>query len=234
VHWPSSPTEKDSIAALGPQSPYSPTSLTPQLQQAVHDAVSQFVPSVLEAVLPTLLTIPSSSSQSSPSWSSKPSPQLALTTLGTILSEHVKRSLEQKLESICDDTLSHASYLRDIADTEFLEEVAEGRIDLVMAKEDCVTELDRVSTEKLDVFREECEVEEKEVGDRIVDKANMAYDSLSEKIDAYVNTKMGHLRRERGWLGWEKEVFERDKKKFEAAKTDGRVDRGTRAGSAPP
>jgi hypothetical protein len=200
----------------------------------VHDAVSKFVPSVLEAVLPTLLTTPLSPSQSPKSRSSKPPPQSALTTLGTILGEHVKRSLEQKLESIYADTLSHASYLRDTADTEFLEEVADGRTDLIIAKEDCVTELERVAAEKVDVFREECEVEEKGVGDRIDDRVNMAYDGVCEKIDAYVNTKMGHLRRERGWLGWEKEVFERDKRKFEAAKISEKVERRARVGSAPP
>jgi hypothetical protein len=189
---------------------------------------------VLETVLPTLLAAPLSPSSSPPTQSSNQSPHLALTTLGEILGEHVKRSLERKLESICADALSHASYLRDVADTEFLEEVEDGRIDLVMAKEDCVTELDRITTERLNVFKEECEDEEKEVRDRVDHQANEAYDSMTERVDAYVNTKMSDLRRESGWLGWEKEVFERDKRKFEATKKDGNVERGARAGSAPP
>jgi TPP-dependent pyruvate/acetoin dehydrogenase alpha subunit len=83
-----------------------------------------------------------------------------------------------------------------------LEEVAEGRLDPLMAKEDCITELDRVTTAKLELFREECEVEEQEVCDRVDQKANIVYDTMSEKIEAYVDTKMDHLERERGWLGW--------------------------------
>jgi hypothetical protein len=150
------------------------------------------------------------------------------------LGDRVKRSLERKLESICDNALSHASYVRDVADTEFLEEVADGRLDLIIAKDECVTELDRVTADKLDVFREECEVDLEEVGDRIDIKANEAYDSVSERIDACVNAKLDHLKRETRWLGWEREVFERDKRKFEVAKRDGHVRRGARAGSAPP
>ncbi|KAL5113148.1 hypothetical protein ACEQ8H_008987 [Pleosporales sp. CAS-2024a] len=233
-HWPSSPTEKDSIAALCPQSPYSHTTLTPNTRQAVHDVVSECVQSVLETVLPALLAAPLSPSPLPPSQSSKPSPQLALTTLGTILGDHIKRSLERKLESICADALSDASYIRDVADTEFLEEIADRRLELLMAKDDCVTELDCVTAEKLDEFREECEVDLEEVGDRIDIKANDAYDSVSERIDAYVNAKMDHLKRETGWLGWEREVFERDKRKFEVAKQDGHVRRGVRARSVPP
>jgi hypothetical protein len=103
-----------------------------------------------------------------------------------------------------------------------------------MAKEDCVTELDRVTAEKLDVFREECEVEEQAVCDRVDQKANIVYDTMSEKIDAYVDHKMDFLKRERGWLGWEREVFEREKRRFENAMNNGRSERGARAGSAPP
>ena len=239
-HIPTSPDEKDITIASGTKPPCAPAALAPNFHEAVHDAVSKLLPSVLETLLPDLLAAPLSPSLSSLSASSQtsvPPPPLALSTLGTILSERVVLGLERKLGSICDRMLSHASYLRNTADVEFSEEVEDYRLDLIMAKEDCGADLDRVIADKLGGFKEECEAEEKQIGDRVEQTVDMAYDRVSEKIDALVNREREVLRRERGWLGWEREVFERDKRRSEGVGSNLErircIRRGTRAGSTP-
>ncbi|KAF2818445.1 hypothetical protein CC86DRAFT_157593 [Ophiobolus disseminans] len=238
VPYPISPTEKDSTAPPSFQPPCSSPTLTPNLQDAVHAAVSKLLPSVLEALLPTLFTTPSSPSSPMSSQTSNPSPPPppSLSALGTMLSEHAARRLELKIENICDNMLAHASYQRDTADTEFLEALEDKRLDLIMAKEDCVAELDRVVTDKLHMFREDCTAEEQEVGDRLEQTAITVCDNGKEKMDALISTERDFLRRERGWLNWERKVFERDKGEFESAKENaksGGLERSARAGSAP-
>jgi hypothetical protein len=136
-YYPTSPTEKDSTATPSSQRPYQSATFASNLQDIVYDAVSKLLLSVLEALLLPLLTARSSPSPSASSQTSHPPPPPPLLALNTILSEHTTRRLEQKLSGICAGMLSDASYLHNTADTEFLEELEDKRLDLVMAKEDC-------------------------------------------------------------------------------------------------
>jgi hypothetical protein len=132
------------------------------------------------------------------------------------------KRVEGELQNIYAHTLSHANYLRNTADTEFFEALEEHRIDLVMVKEDAVTELEKTVTDTLERFREECEDVGEASLERVAEKADDICDGLTQQLyergqreKVRLKCERERLRRERGWLGWEREVLERDKRRFE-------------------
>jgi hypothetical protein len=147
---------------------------------AVDDAVAELLPSALKALLPELLTAARSLSPSPsppPSASSKTSnpPLLKLSSLGSLLSDYSARGVKRKLETILETTASHAAYLRDEADTEFVEVLAEYRVDVSMVNEDCVNDLSRVIEEMLEEFKAKCEAEMETLGASAELKAMTVY-----------------------------------------------------------
>jgi hypothetical protein len=171
-HLATSPKEKGSTVASSPKLLPSPTiaALAPDIQkavkEAVYDAVAELLPGALKALLPELLTAgrspsPSPSSSPSPSASSKTStpPLLKLSSLGPFRSDYMARGVKRKLETIFESTASHAAYLRDEADTEFVEGLEEYKLDVTIAKEDCVNDLSRVTEKMLEEFKATCEAE---------------------------------------------------------------------------
>ncbi|KAF1952730.1 hypothetical protein CC80DRAFT_452145, partial [Byssothecium circinans] len=135
-------------------------------------------------VLPDLLSAPlsPSSSQSASSQTSTPPAPKALSVLGTILTKRVVLGLKRELESIHNQTLSHAESLRSTADAEFYEELEELRLELVQAQGDLVADLNRIGDDTLNEFKERCEVEEEEAGDRLLRRILTVYDRLNEKV----------------------------------------------------
>lgn len=192
----------------------------------------------MEALLPSLLTVPSSPSPSLPaSATSKPPSPTALSSLGNLLGARVARQVETQLQSIYNHTLSHAAWLRDTADEEFLEVLDERRLDLVMTKEDFMDEMDRAGVTKREEFLDQVEEVASDCLGMMANSANRVCDDAKQHLDDFAKEERARIQREIGWLGWEREVLERDKRKFENQKkaferstTDGR---SRRAGSAP-
>ncbi|KAJ4311537.1 hypothetical protein N0V94_007909 [Neodidymelliopsis sp. IMI 364377] len=172
------------------------------------------------------------------------SPQ-PVSSLGTLLSACMAKKVEKELQNIYGQTLSHANYLRNTADVEFFEALEEHRIDLVMVKEDAVAELEKMVTDTLEAFREQCEDVGEASLERVAEKADDICDNVTQRLHEREQGGKGRskcereeLRRDRGWLGWEKEVLERDKRRFEHERrqknecSDSET-RDRRAGSAP-
>lgn len=171
-------------------------------------------------------------------------PAAPLSSLGATLSEHVAKQVESQLHSIYNQTLSHAAYLRNAADVEFFEALEDHKVDLLLVKQDSLAELEREAVDRLEVLREDAGDVVEEVGEWIGDLACETFDGTRHKMDKLRNVEkekvslalrrgQEDLRRERGWLGWEREVFERDRRKVEA-RTSRSEGRACRAGSAPP
>jgi hypothetical protein len=243
-HLATSPNEKGSTVASSPKHPPSPTlaALAPDIQkavkEAVYGAVAELLPS-LEALLPGLLTTrrsPSPSPSPSPSASSKTStpPLLKLSSLGLLLSEYVAGGVKRELKTIFETTASHAAYLRDVADTEFVEVLDEYRLDVNMAKDDCVNDLGLVAEEKLEEFKANCEAEMETLGANVELKAMTVYEDFEEQTVAMAKRKMDDLREERGQLGFERWWEKKRRLDIQDDPAKGSsVKRGTRAGSAP-
>jgi len=113
----------------------------------------------------------------------------------------------------------------------------------MMVKEDSLAELEKAAVDKLELLREEAGDVVEEVGEWIGEFAYGAYDDAREKMDGLRGLEEGKvsfalqrekedLGRERGWLGWEREVLERDRRKFEARAPQA-GGKNCRAGSAP-
>ena len=69
------------------------------------------------------------------------------------------------------------------------------------------------------------------------DSADRVCSDAKQCLDDFARKEQARLQRERGWLGWEREVLERDISKFEEARTALKRttadQRSQRAGSAP-
>jgi hypothetical protein len=156
----------------------------------VQSAVSKHLPSALEVTLPHLLSAPLSPSPSpSQSASCQTSPVLVpkvLSALGEVLTRRVVLGLKQELEGVHDQTLSHAENSRCIADAEFQEELRDLRLELFQAKEDLVVDLNRIGDDTLNEFKQKCEAEEEEAGNRLLQKRLAEYDRFSDNGDTLI------------------------------------------------
>jgi hypothetical protein len=159
---------------------------------------------------------------------------LKLSSLGLLLSEYVAGGVKRELKTIFETTASHAAYLRDVADTEFVEVLDEYRLDVNMAKDDCVNDLGRVTEEKLEEFKANCEAEMETLGANVELKAMTVYEDFEEQTVAMAKRKMDDLREERGQLGFERWWEKKRRLDIQDDPAKGSsVKRGSRAGSAP-
>jgi hypothetical protein len=196
------------------------------------------LPSMMEALLPSLLTVLLLLLLSLPaSATSKPPSPTALSLLGNLLGARVARQVETQLQSIYNYTLSYAAWLRDTADKEFLEVLDEQRLDLIMTKEDFMDEMDRAGVTKREEFLDQVEEVASDCLGMMANSANRVCDNAKQHLDDFAKEEGTRIQREIGWLGWEREVLERDKRKFEnqkkALKRSTTNSQSRRAGNAP-
>lgn len=241
-----SPTEKASTTSTSsPKPPSSPTAYAPDLQAAITSAVETLLPAALQNTLPDLLprlfTIPPTSPSSSPSPSASPPPPSnpnsssksnpppdpdasPISSLRTLIAAHLTAHADAHLQRIFTHTLSHATYLRNTADIEFLEILDEQKLDITMLKDDSIAELDRACTEKLEELREQAA----EVVEELEDKAELVYVDVCERVEGLVGKEREGLARERRELERGRRELEEDRRR-----RDIMHDRGRRAASLP-
>ncbi|KAF1840063.1 uncharacterized protein K460DRAFT_371283 [Cucurbitaria berberidis CBS 394.84] len=192
-----------------------PGILNTVLPGLVQNAVSKYLPSALEDVLPNLLSAPlSPSSQSASSQTSTRVPK-ALSALGTVLTKRVVLGLKQELEDVHNQTLSHADDLRSTADAQFQEDLEELRLELVQAQEELVNDLHRIGDDTLTEFKERCEAEGEEAGDRLSRRIFTVYDRLSDKVDPLLEGQGELATWKRGLLEQKDELLKRKSKLVE-------------------
>lgn len=176
-----SPTEKATTIASSPLPGSSAADL-----QTVEKIVERLLPKALLSVLPTVLqnctAVPSPSPSPSPSLLSGASynPNQP-TNLGTTIRNLFKSTLTTRanefVENICTNELAHATGLRANADSEFLEDMNNHKLEVAIIKDDCLDdlrrEMDHLREEKLEEFKEDLDamVESAEVNVREVSEA---------------------------------------------------------------
>jgi hypothetical protein len=112
--------------------------------------------------------------------------------------------------------------------------LGEYRLDVKMVKDDCVNDLGRVTEEKLEKFKANCEAEIETLGASVELKAMTVYRGFEEQTVAMAQRKMEDSRKEQGWLGLER--WGEKKRRLGIRDDPGKdssVKRGIRAGSAP-
>jgi F0F1-type ATP synthase membrane subunit b/b' len=217
---------------------------TSDLQEAVNLAVGTLLPEVLRKILPDMLPhlVAMSSPSLSPSQSNRILTQNRLPSLGALINARATAHVESQLQKIYDDTLEHATGLRNAADlefqdvldeykltaeVEFQEVVDEQKLDLTMAKDEVTTELARTIDDKLYEFKESAA----EIVENLGEQAEMVYLEVREKLDGLVG-------KERACLKLERETTERDRRAFErergrATERNATRNRGRRTVSLP-
>jgi uncharacterized protein YaaR (DUF327 family) len=124
--------------------------------------------------------LPDSDSASSPS-STAPNTHPQSTSLRSILTERVNKHIDKKLTTIYDDICHEANMLRQTVDEEFLESVAEEKLDIDMRKEDALRDFgmqtDKMLHEKLDEFNDVLD-------DLFEQRVEDAYDAREAEMDA--------------------------------------------------
>ena len=235
---------KDSVAALSPQSqpPYAGSALA--LRENIFSAVERQLPAIVEGMLPNYLIgrlstpspvlSPFDSDCGDPTSQPPPSPKLSF--LGERLAASITKQVKQELQSIYTRAVSHAEWLCSTANDDILGELEDRRLDIVMMKDDVESEIGRTATYKLEELREQakevCDNESSEM-ERIVSDV---CDDIKEHLNKLAQNERAWIQRERGWLKWQNETLERDKKRFEdmkrALEPSTANGRGSRAQSA--
>ncbi|KAL1796167.1 hypothetical protein ACET3X_004707 [Alternaria dauci] len=160
-----SPKEKTAAPSSYPQTSLEAAAAL-AFQEAINRAVEAQLPALVEGMLPGILkTIlpdilhnclaPRSSPSFSPPPATTPTSHPAASSLGTLITDRLTELAKQHLTTIFDDANEQACILRNQADGDFEDVVADHKISVDTIKEDCIRELGEVVDEKLDRFREQ-------------------------------------------------------------------------------
>lgn len=201
-----SPTEKatTTTASPSPRPRRLPDTLTPNVQEAVNDALAVALPSALQAILPNmlagLLAAPPPSFSSSPSHSKSLAQHTPLAPLHHLVRAHLTAHADSLAQQMTADLLEHASELRNITDVDLKEDLDDHRVDVAMLKEDGLRDIDRAFDEKLDAFRENAEA----IVESVEEETKAVFDEARERLEGWVEGERVKLRQE-----WE---IEREKR----------------------
>ncbi|KAJ4300814.1 hypothetical protein N0V90_002902 [Kalmusia sp. IMI 367209] len=195
-----SSTEKATTIASTPSPKLLPSTVAspPDFQAAITNAVETLLPGVLQTMLPDMLSrlfaVSPSSSFSSPPLAPHPN---GLSSTRNLLSARLNAIAKTQLQILQDEALARVA----IADAEFEDVLEDHRLDLVMAKDEGITELNRAFDDRLEEFKETtteiaAEVAE-EVGDKVGLHAEEVCADVCERVDALVGMEPAWGRREK-------------------------------------
>lgn len=134
-----------------------------------------------------------------------------MSSLRTLVSDRVAAHAEDRLEKLFEDILYHAQQLRDTADLELTDILDDHKADISIAREDGLEEVTRLYEHKLVELRDKIDekLEElKESAEEIV----ITVEKRAEDVYANVSKRLVTL------VGMEREMLERDRKRFEEEK----------------
>jgi hypothetical protein len=192
-----SPTEKATTIPSTPSprpARLSPPAIAPDFHEAVRNAVESLLPDALQTILPQVLpdifartfvvppsvsSSPSSSQLQHSSFRSVKAKADPASTFHALMRNHIATATTSHLHSLETSTLEHAAYLRAAADAEFAEELADNRLDVAIAKEDAITEIEHTIDEKLAEMRANAN----EIVELCEEKAEEVFAGLCGKVE---------------------------------------------------
>jgi hypothetical protein len=194
-----SPTEKATP-------PPSPPAYAPAPEDATRNAVATILP-ILQSILPELLRPFLAVAPPSPSPPRTNTGSKKLSSLSTLLNARVAAHLEAQQPKLYAGMLDYAEEINSAAGIELQETLEDHRLDIAIANEDGIAELNSVIDEKLLEFKSSTQ----EIVDELGEHAGRVYTETREKLDELVGKQLASLRRQR-------EELERERKEFEAEK----------------
>lgn len=257
------PTEKDSISTQSPMllhfpvTPPNPkfpsftavkTGSTPQLSyspdaaildvdsaQAVEQAVSILLPSVvdtllpnvLETILPRLLTLSSPTIPLSQQLIDSQCPEIpptppVLSAFTSTFGDYVAGQIKGELSRLYADSLAHWNYLRHEVDEDFQDVFNDQKIEVGMEKEAAIAEVEKVISGKLQEFKGMCELLIEELGETAGDeaevKASKVVDHTLQRLDKWGRKEKANLERGTEELLKNREDAVKDKERIIRAK----------------
>ena len=219
AYAPSATEKATTVATPSPRPQHLPIDYVPDFHDAIKNAVETVLPEVLQALLPGMLPrfLISSPLSSSPSPSPsrrrnlhqtpKPNPK-SISSLHNLISSRAAAHAEAQLQKIYDETLDHATDLRNEADVEFQDFIEDQKFDVTMAKDDGVEELNRVFDEKVEEFKD-CTAE---ILESVEERAETVYIDVCDKLDNLVGKEKAYLKRERALLEGDRQRFEEERR----------------------
>ncbi|KAI0574422.1 hypothetical protein TUN199_06395 [Pyrenophora tritici-repentis] len=106
-------------------------------------------------------------------------------------------ALEYHLQKLFEEAVEHAHDLRNQADGDFEDVIADHKIDIAGIKDDGIDEMNRVVHDKLSELKEQAQDIVDDAVERMQDGALEAYDSIDGKLIAMLDEQDEYLRRQR-------------------------------------
>lgn len=116
-----------------------------------------------------------------------------MASLRALLSDRVAAAAKIHLY----DAIEYAHDLRNQADGEFEDVIADHKIDIAGIKDDCIEEMNRAINDKLCELKEHAQDIVDDAVEKMQDSALEAYDSIDDKLIAMLDRHDAYLRRQR-------------------------------------
>jgi hypothetical protein len=178
-------------------------------QNAINRAVEAQLPAVVEGMLPGILKsiLPdiihtSLAPQRSPSLSPPPAtalpPRPVSSSLGNLITDRLTELAKHHLTTIFDEANDQAYSLRNHADGEFEDVIADHKINVDIIKEDCIRELGEVVDDKLCKFREQTEDIVETAVDEMENKSSEVCEGIYGGLETFLDVASTTLKKVRG------------------------------------
>lgn len=120
-----------------------------------------------------------------------------IASLRTLVSDRLAAAAEAHLQKLYDETIEYAHDLRNQADGEFEDVIADHKIDIAAIKDDGIDEMNRVVNDKLCELKEQAQDIVDDAAEKMQDGALGVYDSIDDKLIAMLDKHDAYLRRQR-------------------------------------
>lgn len=217
--WHDSPSEKEeaipSHVHASPE-PSAQLALQEVISRAVDKSVEAQLPAIVESMLPNILKnilpdivhnalaprrSPSSSPPPRASCTPEPSP-----SLGTLIADRLENLAKNHLTAIFADANDQAYCLRNQADAEFEDVIADYKIDVLTTREDCTREIGEVADDKLLQFKEQTEEMVETAVEEVGIKSGEVRDDICDELEEFVKVASASIRKLREGKGRRRHV----------------------------
>jgi uncharacterized protein with gpF-like domain len=132
----------------------------------------------------------------------------SISSLRNLISSRAAAHAEAQLQKIYDETLDHATDLRNTADVDFQDFLEDQKFDVTMAKDDGVAELNRMFDEKVEEFKD-CTAA---ILESVEERAETVYVDVCDRLDDLIEREKTCLKRERELLEGDRTRFEEERR----------------------
>ena len=178
------------------------------LQDAISRAVEAQLPALVEVMLPGILKnilpdvlhnciAPRRSPSLSPPPTTTPSSHPAPSSLGNLITDRLTELAKQHLTTIFDEANDQAYSLRNQADGDFEDVIADHKINVDTIKEDCIRELGEVVDDKLYKFKEQTDDIVATAVDEMESKSSELGEGMYDGLETFLNVASTTLKQVR-------------------------------------